>query len=55
MNINKLFLILLCVAVYLYVTVLTFNHIDAWAGIGVFVLGLFISAKLIFKNFKTKK
>lgn len=49
---NKLFGTVLAVLIYLYSTVWIFNHIDAWVGIGVFVLGLFISAKLIFKNKK---
>ena len=50
MTINKLFLTVLAVFMYLFISVWTFNHIDAWVGIGVFVLGLFISAKLIFKK-----
>ena len=52
MTINKFFMIVLAVFLYLFITIWTFNHIDAWVGIGVFVLGLFISAKLIFKNKK---
>ncbi len=35
-----------------FTTFWTFNHINAWVGIGIFVLGLYISAKLIFKNEK---
>jgi hypothetical protein len=52
MNIEKFFLRIVSVPIYLYVTVWTFNHINAWVGIGVFVLGLYISAKLIFKTKK---
>jgi hypothetical protein len=52
MTINKLFIIILSVLFYVFVTIWTFNHIDAWVGIGIFVLGLFISAKQLFKNKK---
>ena len=37
---------------WMFVSFWSFNHIDAWVGIGIFVLGLYISAKLIFKNKK---
>ena len=52
MTTNKLFLTVLAVFLYLFISVWSFNHIDAWVGICIFVLGIFISAKLIFKNKK---
>lgn len=52
MTINKLLIIILSTFIYLYVTIWTFNHIDAWVGIGIFVLGIYISAKKLFKNKK---
>jgi hypothetical protein len=52
MDVNKIFLTVLAIVGYLYTSIWSFNHINAWVGICVFVLGLYISAKLIFKNKK---
>lgn len=49
MNINGFFLKIVLAVIYLYMTIWIFNHVNAWVGIGVFVLGLYISAKLLFK------
>lgn len=50
MTLNKLFLTVFAVLLYLFISTWVFNHIDAWVGIGVFILGIYISAKLIFKK-----
>lgn len=54
MTINKIFLNFICISIYIFIVNWTFNHIDAWVGIGIFVLGLFISTKLLFKNKQNK-
>ena len=40
---NKVFFTILGVAVYLFVTVWAFNHIDPWSAIGIFILGVYIA------------
>jgi hypothetical protein len=52
MNVNNIFLKVLVVFSFIFSSIWIFNHINAWVGIGVFVLGLYISAKLIFKTKK---
>jgi len=49
---EKVFKVVIVSFLYLYGTVWIFNHVDAWVGIGVFVLGLYISAKLLIKKLK---
>lgn len=53
--INKIFSTFIIVALWLFASIWCFNHIDAWIGIGVFILGLYISAKQIFKPSKNKE
>lgn len=55
MTINKIFIVILSVLIYLYVTVWTFNHVDAWVAIGIFILGIYIASKQIFKNNKKEE
>lgn len=48
--INKIAGISLLVAIFLFVTIWTFNHINPWVAIGIFIVGIYIAAKNIFKN-----
>jgi hypothetical protein len=50
--IKKVFSTFIIVALWLFASFWCFNHIDAWIGIGVFILGAYISAKQIFKTSK---
>jgi RsiW-degrading membrane proteinase PrsW (M82 family) len=50
--INKTFLTIIIVGLWLFASFWCFNHINAWIGIGVFILGIYISAKQIFKTNK---
>jgi hypothetical protein len=50
--INKIFLTFIVVALWIFASVWCFNHINAWIGIGVFILGIYISVKQIFKPSK---
>jgi hypothetical protein len=50
--INKFFLTSMIVVLWIFASIWCFNHIDAWIGIGVFILGMYISAKQIFKIIK---
>ena len=40
------------VALWIFASFWCFNHINAWAGIGLFILGMYISAKKLFNNNK---
>jgi hypothetical protein len=55
MTINKFFLVLVAVCLYIYVTSWVFNHMNAWVGIGIFVLGIYISSKQVTKHLNEKK
>lgn len=48
--INKIAGISLLVAVFLFATIWTFNHINPWVAIGIFIVGIYIATKNIFKN-----
>jgi hypothetical protein len=50
--VNKVSLISLIGLLWIFASVWCFNHVDAWVGIGAFALGIYISAKQIFKNNK---
>jgi len=50
--INKIVVVLLLVFLGIYGTFWTFNHIDTWAGIGLGVILLTISANQINKKLK---
>jgi len=50
--VDKFSRVAISIVLWIFVSFWSFNHIDAWVGIGIFVLGLYISAKLIFKNKK---
>jgi uncharacterized membrane protein YfcA len=50
MNTNKLFLTTIGIAIYLYVLVLLFNHVQVWIAIAGFVLGVYIAVKLLTKK-----
>jgi hypothetical protein len=47
--VNKIFFITLLAFLWTFVTFWSFNHINSWVGIGLGVLGVYISAKLILK------
>lgn len=49
---NKIFLTFIIVVLWIFASVWCFNHVNAWIGIAVFILGLYISAKQIFKPSK---
>jgi hypothetical protein len=53
--IYKYSLILLSILTYVYGTIWTFNHIDAWIGIALFIVGLIFLINQISKQFKNKK
>jgi len=50
--VNKFTKITLTTVFLIFTSIWSFNHIDAWLGIGIFIFGMYISAKLIFKNKK---
>lgn len=50
--INKIAGVTLLLFAWLFATFWCFNHINAWVGIGAFILGIYISAKQIFKTNK---
>jgi hypothetical protein len=52
---NKIFLIFIIIIVWIFASIWCFNHINAWIGIGVFILGTYISIKQLEKTSKTKK
>ena len=51
-NIDKITVTVLIVLLWMFISIWIFNHVDAWLGIGVFTLGIYISLKLIFKKLK---
>jgi hypothetical protein len=53
--INKIFSTFIIVALWLFASVWCFNHVDAWIGIGVFILGVYISVKQLEKPSKNKE
>ena len=53
--INKIFLTFIVVALWIFASVWCFNHINAWIGIGLFILGTYISLKQLNKTSKTKE
>lgn len=50
--INKIFFYALIVAIWVYASLWCFNHINPWVGIGMVILGMYISTKQIFKSNK---
>lgn len=50
--VNRISLIFTISVLWTLASAWCFNHVDAYVGIGAFVLGIYISAKLIFKNNK---
>jgi hypothetical protein len=50
--VNKVFLTFIIVGLWLFASIWCFNHVNAWIGIGLFILGLYISAKKISKTIK---
>lgn len=50
--INKIFLYTLIALIWVYASLWSFNHIDPWVGIGMVILGIYISTKQIFKSNK---
>jgi RsiW-degrading membrane proteinase PrsW (M82 family) len=53
--INKIFLTFIVVALWIFASVWCFNHINAWIGIGLFILGTYISVKQLNKTSKNKE
>ena len=53
--VNKVAGVILLVFGWLFATVWSFNHIDAWVGIGFGVAGVIISANIISKKLKKTK
>mgnify|MGYP006989315916 CR=1 FL=1 len=53
--IYKYSLILFSILAYVYGTIWAFNHIDAWIGIALFIVGLIFLINQISKQFKNKK
>jgi hypothetical protein len=49
---NKIFLVAIAVILWIYASFWCFNHIDAWFGIAVFILGTYISIKQLENNNK---
>ena len=47
----KYALLVIGILAWLYASVYMFNHCNAWIGIGIFVVGLIISADRIYKKF----
>lgn len=50
--INKIFLTSIIIVLWIFASIWCFNHIDVWIGIGVFIAGMYISAKQILKQLK---
>jgi hypothetical protein len=51
-SIDKITVTTLVVLLWIFISIWIFNHVEAWFGIAVFVLGIYISLKLIFKKSK---
>lgn len=52
--INKITIVLLVIFIWIFATFWTFNHIDPWVSIGMFILGIYIIVKKLEKT-TTKK
>lgn len=50
-----MFVVFIMSSLWIYASIWSFNHINAWAGIGLFILGIYISANKIFNNNKKTK
>jgi len=50
--VNKIFMTFIIVVLWIFASIWCFNHINAWIGIGLFILGTYISTKQIFNNNK---
>jgi len=50
--INKIFMAFIIVLLWTFASAWCYNHINAWIGIGLFILGIYISAKQIYNNNK---
>lgn len=53
--VNKIFSISIIIGLWIFASFWCFNHVDAWIGIGAFILGMYISTKQIFKPSKNKE
>lgn len=49
---TRVFFTVLGIAVYLFIINWAFNHIDPWVAMGLFIIGIYIAAKQIFKTIK---
>lgn len=51
----KYSIIFITILVYLYGSIWLFNHVNAWLGIGIFLLGVISLGNKIFNNINSKK